>query len=173
MKKEKLEQNEHEKPMSLLQKALLTGFIGGIFWGLLGSLAYYFHFSEISHATFTLRSFWQANWTAGLTGEMVSVLLIGVFSILIAYIYYLLFKKREGMIPGILYGIAIWFIFMYFFNPMFVAVPSIADMNIDTVITTICLLILYGTFIGYSISFEYKSLEDMKQQRKENHSQNA
>ncbi|GAA0482198.1 YqhR family membrane protein [Salinibacillus aidingensis] len=173
MNQEKLEQNQQEEPMSLLQKALLTGFIGGIFWGLLGSLAYYFNFSEVSHASFILRSFWQADWIDGFTGEMLSVLIVGVISILVAYVYYLLLRKREGMLPGILYGLVIWFIFLYFLNPMFSAVPGLADMTVDTVVTTICLLILYGTFIGYSISFEYKSLQEMKQQRKENDSQNA
>ncbi|MRG86562.1 YqhR family membrane protein [Salinibacillus xinjiangensis] len=173
MSEEKMEQNQREKPMSLLQKSLVTGFIGGLLWSLLGSLAYYFNFSEVSHASFTLRSFWQNQWTNGFSGEIFSMLIIGVLSILAAYIYYLVLKKREGMLPGILYGVAIWFLFMYFLNPMFSAVPILSEMTMDTIITTVCLHVLYGTFIGYSISFEHKSLEDMKKEREEKSSQNA
>lgn len=29
----KYEQNQEEHPLSVLQKALITGFVGGIFWG--------------------------------------------------------------------------------------------------------------------------------------------
>jgi uncharacterized membrane protein len=168
----KLEQNQHEKPMSLLQKALLTGFVGGLLWSAIGSFAYYFNFSEVSHASFTLRSFWQASWSSGLTGELISMLVVGIASILAAFLYYLFLRKRAGMIPGILYGVAVWFIFMYFLNPFFESVPTITEMEMNTVVSTICLLVLYGTFIGYSISFDYESYEQAKASKNKS-SQNA
>ncbi|MFP3489296.1 YqhR family membrane protein, partial [Staphylococcus sp. SIMBA_130] len=39
--------------------------------------------------------------------------------------------------------------------PMFIDLPTITKLDRNTVITTICLYLLYGVFIGYSISFEY------------------
>ncbi len=154
------------RPMSLLKKALLTGFVGGLFWSSIGSLVYYFHFSEVSHASFTIRSFWNASWTNGIMGEMLSIVFIGIISIGISYVYYALLKKRPGMVPGIVFGLLLWFIVFYLLKPMFSAVPALTEMETTTVITTICLYILYGTFIGYSISYEYDHLQQAEASKK-------
>ncbi|MBB6454238.1 hypothetical protein HNQ94_002713 [Salirhabdus euzebyi] len=168
----KLEQNQHKKPMSLFHKAILTGFVGGVFWSGLASLAYYFNFMEVSHASFILRSFFNGTWTQGLLGEVISMVIVGVLSIGTALVYYLFFKKRGGMLPGILFGSVLWIAFMYFLNPMFEAVPLFSDLKMDTVITSICLYVLYGTFIGYSISYEYENIQ-LASSNKGKSSQNA
>ncbi|WP_102027055.1 YqhR family membrane protein [Salirhabdus sp. Marseille-P4669] len=168
----KLEQNQKEKPMSIRSKSLLTGFIGGLFWATIGSIAYYFNFSEVSHGSFILRSFFEGNWTNGLLGEIISIVIVGLISILIALLYYLTLRKRPGMIPGFLYGIALWVIIMYFLNPVFSAVPTLSEMESTTIVSTLCLYILYGTFIGYSISYEYEAVKKAEANKKKS-SQNA
>jgi uncharacterized membrane protein YagU involved in acid resistance len=84
--------------------------------------------------------------------------LIGVISIAAALLYYALLRKIRGMWPGILYGAALWVVIFYLFNPLFPNVQPVADLNMNTVITTLCLYILYGVFVGYSISFETQEM---------------
>jgi uncharacterized membrane protein len=164
--------NNQDKQNSPLHKAIVVGFVGGIFWSIIGSLAYYFNFSEVSHASYTLRSFWQASWTDGLLGELISIVIISLISIIISLGYYFILRNQSGMWPGVLYGLLLWFIVMYFLNPLFLKVPTLTEMDSTTVITTICLFILYGTFIGYSISYEYEQLNAAKQHKNKN-SQNS
>ncbi|MBY7143394.1 hypothetical protein KFZ56_10105 [Virgibacillus sp. NKC19-3] len=144
-----------EDPQSILPRSLLTGFIGGLLWGVIGVIMYYFNFSEVSIKSYLLRSWTTATWTDTWLGDIVSILLVSVISILSAFIYYGLFKKINSMWFGIAYGIILWGIVFYVFQPIFPNVPPVTDLNANTIVSTICLYTLYGTFIGYSISYDY------------------
>lgn len=50
----------------------------------------------------------------------------------------------------------------FLFNPIFEDVKSITELKSDTIVTTLCLYILYGLFVGYSISFNYNELTSDK-----------
>ena len=162
MAEETLEQNKHEKPISFLAKSLLTGFVGGVLWSLIGSIAAYFNFTSVSPASFILRSWLQNDWTDGWLGEVVSIIIIGLLSILVAILYYGLLKKMNGLWPSALFGIALWFLVYYVMEPIFPNVKHMTDLDSDTIVTTICLFVLYGIFIGYSISYEYQDQHKAK-----------
>lgn len=151
----KLEQNKQEPKMTLLQRVLITGVFGGLFWGFMGSVLYYFNFSNVSPASFFPRSFMNQPWTDRWLGEWVGILTCGVISIVVAILYYAFLKKILGIWIGIAFGVALWGIMFWIANPIFSAVPSISSMNAATIVATGCIYILYGTFIGYSISFDY------------------
>jgi hypothetical protein len=51
-------------------------------------------------------------------------------------------------------------------NPIFPGIPPFRKMEFNTLITTACFYVLYGTFIGYTISYEE---HEMKRIKKENH----
>ncbi|WP_027407762.1 YqhR family membrane protein [Anoxybacteroides tepidamans] len=158
-----LEQNKREQPMSLLLKAMITGFVGGVFWSLLGYLAYFFHFTEISPNMLLLP--WDiGDWKYGKRGNYLAIFLIGLLSILVALVYYVSLRKIKSMWAGIGYGVALWIIVFYVLNPLVPGLRSVAELDRNTVITTICLYILYGLFIGYSISFEAQESEYMQEQ---------
>ncbi|WP_085991927.1 YqhR family membrane protein [Oceanobacillus senegalensis] len=158
----KLEQNKrNEEQMSILARSLLTGFIGGIFWSTVGVFLYYFNFSELSPKAFLLRSWLRTDWTSGWLGDLVSIILVGLLSLATALIYYGTLRKVNSMWVGALYGIVLWGIIFYLFQPIFTNVPGVFDLKTDTIVTTLCIYILYGTFIGYSISYDY---HDMKMQ---------
>jgi hypothetical protein len=161
MKAEKQQSNQGktEERLSLLSRALLTGFIGGILWSSIGSLMYYFNFSEVAPKSFLLKSWLDASWTDRWLGVIIAILLAGVISILPALIYYGLFKKINSMWMGVLYGVVLWVIIFYLMQPIFTNIPQLIDLSYNTIISTICLFILYGTFIGYSLSYDY---HDMK-----------
>ncbi|QHE52925.1 YqhR family membrane protein [Pontibacillus sp. HMF3514] len=150
-----LEQNQQEQPVPVFSKALVIGFVGGILWSFVGSIAYVLNFSSVSAATFVLRSWIQTDWTSGWIGEFIGILAVGLLSLGTAIIYFSLLKKAKGLAPAILFGVALWFLIFYLFNPVFSAVPEFDQFESDTIVTTLCLFILYGTFVGYSISYEY------------------
>ncbi|MGJ9456943.1 YqhR family membrane protein [Oceanobacillus sp. CF4.6] len=161
MKTEKQHSNEvnTEEQLSIFSRALLTGFIGGILWSSIGSLMYYFNFSEVSPKSFLLKSWLDASWTDGWLGVIITILLAGILSIMAALIYYGLFKKINSMWMGLLYGVILWVIIFYIMQPIFPNIPRLIDLTYNTIVSTLCLFILYGTFIGYSISYDY---HDMK-----------
>src|SRR5699024_10309548 len=86
---------------------------------------------------------------------LVAIVIATVCSIILAIIYYGLLKKINSMWIGILYGIFLWGVLFVFLQPVFPSVQKIQDWNNNTIVSTISLFILYGLFIGYSISHDY------------------
>ncbi|MGP4061740.1 YqhR family membrane protein [Halobacillus sp. H74] len=154
------QQRQQEPQQSVLGKALVTGFTAGILWSGLGAIAYYFHFSEVSAASFIFRSFWQTDWTGTWLAEVLAILFVGLLSLGSALLYYFTLKNKNGIWPGVFFGLALWSIVYFVLTPLFPAIPSFLDLNSDTWVTTGCLFILYGVFIGYSISYEYREFNE-------------
>lgn len=157
MEEDKLEQNHREKPVSFSKKVALIGFIGGIFWSLLGYVSYLFKFTEIS-PNLVLISWAFGDWKYGVIGNFIGIFVIGLLSIGVAYVYSVTLKKINKLWPGLMFGIAMWVFVFYILNPFFPGLKSVGELELNTVITTICLYVLYGVFIGYSISYEHNEL---------------
>ncbi|WP_010093217.1 YqhR family membrane protein [Ornithinibacillus scapharcae] len=155
MEEKKLEQNKQEDSSTFLGRSMLTGFIGGILASLLGLFMYYFNFIEVSPKSYVIRSWTTAPWTDTWLGNVVTILFIGLLSIGVALLYYGIFKKIYSLWMGVAYGILLWAIVFFVLQPIFSNVPSVPEMEINSIVSSICLYILYGTFIGYSISFDY------------------
>ncbi|WP_445612685.1 YqhR family membrane protein [Geobacillus sp. YF-1] len=152
-----LEQEKTERPMTLIQKTIIIGFVGGVFWSLIGYLAYFFNFSDISPNMILIP--WVAgDWKYGKAGNYAAVVLIGILSIGAALLYYALLRNVRGMWAGMVYGAGLWAVVFYLFHPLFFHVQPVAKLDANTVITTLCLYILYGVFVGYSISFEAQEM---------------
>ncbi|WP_227995153.1 YqhR family membrane protein [Oceanobacillus sp. CFH 90083] len=159
-KKQQINDNEE----SVLKKSMYTGFIGGIVFSLIASAMYYFNFLEVHPKAYLLTSWVSNAWTDTWLGIFITTILAGVVSLLVAFLYYLLFKKIKYMWMGIIYGFILWALLFLLFRPIFSDIPSVMEWSLNTWVTTICLFILYGTFIGYSISYDYmdsKQTEDM------------
>ncbi|TRM12684.1 hypothetical protein FH966_13775 [Lentibacillus cibarius] len=150
-----LEQNKQEEPLTVLSRSLITGFVGGIVFGFLGIALYYFNFSEVTPKSYLLRSWIIADWTDSWLGNTLSIIITGLLSIAVTFIYYIFLKKIETFLMGGAYGLILWGIVFYLLQPIFPNVPPLVDLNAYTIVSTICLYILYGTFIGYSISYDY------------------
>lgn len=146
----------YPKPMSFLAMVFWTGLFGGVFWGTIGLFAYYFNFTEI-RPNVILEPWALGDWKKERLGTVVSIIIIGVFSVGAAYIYYAFLKKFKGMWFGTGYGIALFLLVFFVLNPLFPSMKPLFDLNRDTIITSICLYIVYGIFIGYSISYEYQN----------------
>ena len=160
-----LEQNKKEKPMSFMTMVILTGLIGGILWSGLGYLAYVFNFTEV-RPNVILEPWALGEWKNQWLGTVISILVLGGLSIIVALIYYAALKKIPSILAGIGYGIAIFLLVFLVLNPIFPGIEPFRDLKLNTIITSVCLYILYGTFIGYSISYEYKEQEARERQER-------
>jgi|SRR5690625_1958090 len=139
----------------LLYRSLLTGFVGGILSGTLGVFMYYFNFSELTPRTYVLRVWLKKDWTSGWIGDLLSIFIIGLLSIFVALTYYIFLKRTYSLWLSGIYGLVLWLLIFIVIHPLYKDVQKAFDLSQDTIISTICLFIIYGIFIGYSISYDY------------------
>jgi uncharacterized membrane protein YagU involved in acid resistance len=78
-----------------------------------------------------------------------------LFSVLASFLYAALFRKAKGPWPGIAYGIAWWAIWFVLIGPAIDAVKPITALDRNSFFTELCLFLLWGLFIGYTINFEF------------------
>ena|SRR5690625_10623 len=143
----------------VLKRSLLTGFLGGIFWCMITLVLHYFNIIDVSPYDYLKWFKLSEKWLKTFAGVVFTILIYGIISIGIAYLYYLFFKKIEGLLIGIVYGLML-FVFVLIIIPQINShVPNILLMSYRSITTSICLFILYGLFIGYSISFDYKQMK--------------
>ncbi|MTH52369.1 hypothetical protein GKZ89_03045 [Bacillus mangrovi] len=152
-------------PASILGRVALCGFAGGLFWSAMGFIAFYFKLTEIS-PNMILQPVSAGGWKDGMWGSAASLLIISFLSIGAAFVYYALLKKFHSIWAGILYGIGLWAAVFFLAVPLFPVLKSAAELSSDTTVTVLCLYILYGTFIGYSISYDYQEI--MKEVKSKN-----
>ncbi|MET3684298.1 hypothetical protein ABID56_002424 [Alkalibacillus flavidus] len=139
---------------SVLRNSIITGFVGGVIFSLLNSFTYALKFTDVSHASFIVRSFFQGSWTSTWWIEIINAFMIGLLAVIPAIVYYLTLKQLRGMMPGFLYGIVLWGLIFWLANPLFETVPSLGSLNSETIVTTLCQFVLYGVFVGYTLSYE-------------------
>lgn len=166
---EKAGEKQHDSNGLSLQilrnKALYTGLIGGTLASMCSVFLYYFNFIKIHPKSFVLTSWNDASWTDGKLGTIISIILIGLLSIVVAFIYFLVFKSVNSIWMGVVYGMVLWGIVFYALHPMFSNVPSLKELDSSTIVSTICLYVLYSVFIGYTISYDYAIYKHKKEKK--------
>ena len=168
MAEEKQQKEElKEEPMSFITLVVLTGLIGGIAFSSLSYLAYIFNFTTIPPRVI-LEPWALGNWKKEWLGTVISILLIGALSIVAAIIYYAALRKINNMWMGIIYGLILFLLVFIVLNPLFPGIESFKETDLNTLVTTICLYIVYGLFVGYTISYEENENENPNQFRNEN-----
>jgi hypothetical protein len=143
---------------SLLMDTIMIGFFGGIIWGFVAHVAHYFNFMDFN-PKFILTSWTKADWVYGWLGVVMSLFIFGILSVLAGLLYYAVLKKIKSIFGGIIFGFILWVMLVFILRPMFSGVPSYSEMKTHTWITSICIFILYGLFVGYSISYEHNEIE--------------
>ncbi|BAB06521.1 YqhR family membrane protein [Halalkalibacterium halodurans] len=154
MSEERLEQSKREQQMTYGTKVVIIGFVGGVFWSLLGYLAFYFNFVRIGPALI-LMPWALGDWKETYIGQLIGVIAIGLLSIAVAFLYRAILAKVLSIWAGVGFGLILWLIVFYVLNPIFPGLKTVQHLDFDTIITTLCLYALYGAFIGFSISYEY------------------
>jgi hypothetical protein len=162
----KLEQNQHEKPMSFISMVIITGLVGGILWSSLALLAYVFNFTEI-RPNVILEPWALGDWKKGWIGTVFSILAIGLISIGASFVYYALLRKFDSLWVGAAYGAALFLLVFYVLNPIFPGIKPFWELSRNTLITSACFYVLFGVFVGYSISFEEAERNGKRNQKEE------
>ncbi len=159
----KLEQNQSEKQLSFIQLVILTGFIGGVFWSGIGYVCYFFSFTKIE-PNIIFEPWAVGTWKETWIGIILALVAYGLVSIGAALIYYGLLRKFKSMWVGAGYGIVLNLTVFFILTPLFPSLKSFTDTDYYTLVTTLCLYVLYGVFIGYSISYEENELRYQEEQ---------
>ncbi|WP_243524328.1 YqhR family membrane protein [Bacillus pseudomycoides] len=142
-----------KQEQSEINKFVQIGLFGGAFWGSIWYFLHIFSFTEVG-PNYLLLPFALGNWKEGVWGNVLGVVCVGLLSILVALIYKALFKRFEGILPGILYGLFWWTILFLGLGSIAPVIKNALHLPKETIVTTICIFILYGVFITYSVSFE-------------------
>ncbi|GER66150.1 hypothetical protein BpJC7_05170 [Weizmannia acidilactici] len=156
---EKLKYQEHT--LTFFQMVIVTGFTGGIIWSVVAYLCFYLHFTTIE-PNILLEPFTVGSWRKIWIGKMIAILAYGLISIGVAIVYYLFFKKIKSMWAGAAYGLCLCALVLLVLNPIFPGMKPLLKLDANTITTCACIYILYGVFIGYSISFEYERGQKFK-----------
>lgn len=145
-------------------KTLVIGFFGGIIWGTLLVLLYVFKMIDINPMILFRTAFGDRSLLTKWYMYVLLIIVIGVISIGLAIAYYFTLKKFKSWMIGGAYGILIWGLLILL--PLIVnGLSSLSSYNGQTYVGTFCVLLLYGIFVGYSISFEYQYAIEEKRKR--------
>lgn len=134
--------------------ALYVGVAAGLLWGGLKLVEQYFHFTRLSPG-FLIEPFFKHAYLSTWQGMAVGWLAFIVFSVIASLLYAAFLAKARGPWFGIGYGLLWWGLIFLLLGPISGMTSWIAYMELNTVITDACLFLLWGLFIGYSISFEF------------------
>jgi uncharacterized membrane protein YagU involved in acid resistance len=145
---------EERQSTSVWAFSLQIGLFAGLIWGGLKIVEYYLGFTKVPIGflakPFFLRSYYHS--AAGFwTGWAYFIL----FSIAAALLYAALFRKVKGYWAGLGYGAAWWAVLYFWIGPSFGMTNRVEQLGWNTVVTDFCLFLLWGLFIGFSISFEF------------------
>lgn len=158
-----------KQEQSIANKVVQIGLFGGLFWGSVWYCLHIFSFT-VAGPNYLLLPFALGDWKEGMWGNVLAIVCIGLLSILIAFIYKVMFKQFEGVLPGILYGVFWWVILFLGIASIAPIINSAWHLPKETIVTTICVFILYGVFIAYSVSFEANNQNQGEGEEKTNYS---
>jgi len=147
-------EREKEKPFSFRRTIVSAGFGGGVIWSLAGYLAYFFNFTEI-RPNMLWKPWVHAGWKAGWIGDLAAVLAIGILGIAAAFLYYFSLRNVPSVWAGVLYGGVLFVFVFYLLNPVLPGFNPPWKLDANTIVTSLCLYVLFGMFVGYTISYEY------------------
>ncbi|MCJ8011203.1 YqhR family membrane protein [Paenibacillus sp. KQZ6P-2] len=144
-------QQGHTNPLAF---ALELGFFAGLFWGFIHWVFYTFHFTKVIPG-YLGEPFFNHSFLKSGAGQLAGWLLFIAFSTIASIIYVFLFRKKKGPWPGILYGLVWWCIIFVIIGPPLHMMKPIGQLDWNSIVSEFCLYILWGLFIGYTVSVEF------------------
>jgi len=154
--------NRQDPP--IIKYVAVIGLFGGALWSLVGFGFAFLNFMDVS-PRFILTSWFEGAWINKTIGIIISVIIYSCLSVLLALLYYGVMRKIKSIFGSIIFGIVLWLLLFGLISPLFSDLPSFSKMNFDTGFSSFCLLLLYGVFVGYSVSYEYQELQLQKRKQ--------
>lgn len=155
-----------QKPTHRLRFACYIGFYAGLLWGGMKLAQYYLKFTTIIPG-FLIEPFYKHQFLLTWQGQLLGWGSFIVFSIA-ASLMYLLFAGIPGPWPGMVYGLAWWCILYLLVGPYSGMMKWITQLGWNTIIVDLCLFLVWGLFIGYSLSFEFTDIRAQEPQKTQN-----
>lgn len=146
--------DEHQHPTNPWLYSLKIGFFAGLIWGIVRWMFYEMKFTKVLPG-FAADPFFQSSFLKTGWGEVVGIGFFVLFSMGAALLYTLALGRLHGPWPGVLYGAAWWVVLFVAVGPMLGIMESVRAAGWNTLYTEICVFLLWGVFIGYSITFEF------------------
>lgn len=134
--------------------ALNLGFFAGIIWSIVHWLFYLMKFTLVIPG-YLAEPFFQRAFLNTWFGLAVSIGAFIVFSIAAAFIYQFALVRFKGPWMGLAYGAAWWFILFVVIGPWLGMMDPLHKIGWNSIISELCLYLLWGIFIGYSVAFEF------------------
>lgn len=143
-------------------QAFVVGLIASLISIVLGLFFHTFHFIPFHIFNWVNHYFVSMNGLAIFILYGVVIFLISLISIGIALTYALILRKKSHWKYGAMYGVLLWLIF-YLALPYFLNnILTLTKYDANVSITMFCFFLLYGVFVGYSISFHDQSVARLK-----------
>jgi uncharacterized membrane protein YagU involved in acid resistance len=137
---------------------LYIGFFAGLIWGGVKLVEYGLKFTKVSPG-FLLEPFFKHNFLATWLGMAMGWGAFILFSVVAALIYGYAFHKIKGPWLGLAYGLFWWIMIYVILGPWCGMVPPIWQLDQNSLFSDLCLFLLWGLFIGYSIAVEFTDNE--------------
>jgi ABC-type antimicrobial peptide transport system permease subunit len=145
-----------ENGTSPIRYSCIIGFFAGLIWGLIRWLATGLNFTNVTQA-FLLDPFVNREVLGGFLWQLAGLIAFIGMSIIAALVYILLLGRFKGPFPGLLFGLSWWGLVYAGAGPIIGAVPPLNKIGWNSIATDLCLFLVWGLFIGYSIAFEFHS----------------
>ncbi|SDI95957.1 YqhR family membrane protein [Salimicrobium halophilum] len=148
------------KENGMLGKVTAIGAVAGLFLAFSWMGSSYFSFTKLSMTDLLNRPFIFGDVDDVLFLKVTNVLIIITISLFLAFLYYVLLKKYQGLLPGVGVGV------LCFGVVILLGVYIVPDFSwdSDSLVSLFCLFLLYGVFLGYSISFNWAEEEQKRRE---------
>lgn len=133
-----------------LKEAFSIGIWGALIWSFVGYIGYWLNLSKISPSHIS-KTFIKSEYLFHWQGILFSLLLLVFFSIIVSLLYVFFFSHIYTPWIGIALGAVIWY-----------GLLGWRKIDMNSFATTLSIFILYGAFVGYSLSIEFSSVEKSK-----------
>jgi len=136
--------------------AVTGGIAGGLFFSTLHYLAYLLRFTSVSPALWIE---WGMGKPFGRTaaGLLLSIAVWTVLSVAVAVLYDRVAGERLNPNGGgVTLGVVLW-VLLFIGGPMLGFVPDVRQLDIDTLSTELALFLVYGLFVGHSLSDRFRA----------------
>ncbi len=151
------EETKNDVNQRKLRSAFLIGAVGGTFWAFVGYAAYFMNFTKLGPSLFVKPFIPQESLDqpfAHFMGIGVAI----VLSILVSLAYVFTLSKFYSPLIGVALGGGAFLFFFYAVSPLLgLTRQPIHLIGMNTFATELCLFILWGLFIGFSLSAEFSS----------------
>ncbi|CAM3963184.1 YqhR family membrane protein [Paenibacillus alkaliterrae] len=134
--------------------SIKIGFFAGLIWGTIRWLFYEMKFTT-ELPGFAADPFFQEAFLKSFWGVLIGIGSFILISIAAALLYKVMLGRLRSPLPGIIYGLVWWAVIFMVIGPWLGVTERITKAGWNTLYTELCVFLLWGVFIGYSIAFEF------------------